>query len=132
MEALTIKKFFSKVWTFFPEIWVALIAFYCVVDSSYAVATRGIDVLSPVALAGLYALLFCCIGQFFWQNKIVSIVLAVIFGLFSFYMMLAALSEFHEFVAGDPKGTTLLIVGIVLFGGTALLSFIMPWKYLRR
>jgi len=132
MEAITIKKSFSKVWTFFPEICCTLISLYCVIDSSYAVVTKGIDVFSPVLLGGLYVLLFCCVGQFFWQNKVVSVIQSVIFGLGSIYMLLAVLSEYYKFTTGDPEGLVLLLMGFILFGGTALLSFIMPWKYLKR
>lgn len=132
MDFNAIKKTIPKLWAFFPEICCTLIALYCVVGSSYAVITKGFGAVNPILHAGLYALLICCVGQFFWKNKVISIIQSVIFALGSIYMLLAVVAEYKEFAPGDHQGMTLLAVGSLLFGGSAIIAFVMPWKYLQR
>jgi predicted ferric reductase len=67
-----------------------------------------------------------------WKNKILAIVLSVVLGLGSLYMLLALASEYSEFPKGDPAGTKLLLVGSLIFLSLLAMSIIMPFKYFSR
>lgn len=118
-----------NVLTFFPEICITLITAYLAFESIYAAITSGSGILNYV-IAGIFILLLAgIIAQFYWRNIIVSTIYSLLYGIGSLYMILAVLSEYSEFPAGDPNRFTLLIVGTLLFGGLGVLCIIMPWKY---
>lgn len=54
---------------------------------------------------------------------------SVVFGLGSFFMILAVMSEFHEFPAGDANGHKLLLTGCSIFASTLIMSIILALKY---
>lgn len=121
----------KKMWGFLPEISITMILSILLSSIVYEIVKGEIHAIPLVSLPVLVVLLAGIIGQFFWKNLVLSFVYSALFGFGSIYMVMAVLSEYHEFPAGDPKGIQLLAVGVVLFGGLAFLSFIMPWKYFR-
>lgn len=66
------------------------------------------------------------------KNKYLILLTSFLLAIGCLYMILAVLSEFHEFPAGDPKGKTLLITGISIFLGLFAMAVIMPLKYFKR
>jgi hypothetical protein len=66
------------------------------------------------------------------KNKVFAILLSVILGLVSIYMLLAVLSEYSEFPRGDLKGTQLLLVGSLLFTSLLTIALTLPKKYLSK
>jgi VIT1/CCC1 family predicted Fe2+/Mn2+ transporter len=65
-----------------------------------------------------------------WKNKYFALILSFILGLSSFYMLLAVLSEYSEFPAGDRAGLQLLAVGMSLFTSLLVIAFFLPKKYI--
>ena len=130
MNRITTKKYLKTIWRFLPEICITGLLFACLMDGIYAFFSKGWDTSMWIGYGIVAVVLACSIGQFYWKSLAVSFFFSAVFGLGSLYMLLAVLSEYSEFPAGDPKGMELLLVGTLLFGGLALLSFIMPWKYL--
>ncbi len=68
------------------------------------------------------------VGQFFWKSKAISIALAIILGLGSFYMILAALSDLAK---PDLDGMTPggLMFGLGMFVCFCIAALTMPFKY---
>lgn len=64
------------------------------------------------------------------KNKYFVLSISILLGLLSVYMMLALLSEYHEFPAMDPRSIQMLTVGSLLFGSLLVISFYLPKKYL--
>jgi len=65
-----------------------------------------------------------------WKNKYFALILSFILGVGSFYMLLAVLSEYSEFPAGDRDGLQLLAVGMSLFTSLLVVAFFLPKKYI--
>jgi len=82
--------------------------------------------LNPVAIS-LILLLFL---ELITKNLIVTLFSSFIIGFLSLYMMLAVISEYREFPAGDAEGKTLLIVGLSIFISSLLLSSFMSVRRL--
>ncbi|MDH6535325.1 hypothetical protein D0T51_09115 [Parabacteroides sp. 52] len=131
METSATKVKLRFIWTFLPEITISTLALLGIMDFIIALFKDCITPLLYVSLFFWIIILASHIGQFFWKNLTVSMVSSILFGLGSLYMVLAVVSEYSEFPAGDPEGLRLLLVGISLFGGLAIMAFIMPWKYIR-
>ena len=72
---------------------------------------------------------FCLIGQFYWKNKKIAIVLAFIFGICSGYMILAILSDLMNLKASNYQVVMGLIFGLLLFIGLVFAAITMPSKY---
>jgi len=75
-------------------------------------------------------LLICLIGQFYWKNLALALWLAVILGLGSAYMILAALSDLVKMTYTD-EGYLYTIFALFLFMGLTVVAISMPFKYLR-
>ena len=84
------------------------------------------SLFNPVAIA-LMLLLFL---ELIINNLILTLLSSSIIGLLSIYMMLAVISEYREFPAGDAEGKTLLIVGLSIFISSLLLSAFMSVRRL--
>lgn len=82
--------------------------------------------LNPVAIT----LLLIFILQLIFQNKISGVTIAVLFTLINLYMVLALLSEFHEFPTFSSEARMLLGVGLLYFGLNIAMSVIMGIKYM--
>jgi hypothetical protein len=75
-------------------------------------------------------LIVCLIGQFYWENLALALWLAVILGLGSVWMVLAALSDLVKMTNAD-KGFLGLMFGLFLFMGLTFTAISMPFKYLK-
>ena len=74
-------------------------------------------------------LIVCLIGQYYWKNLALALWLAVILGLGSAWMVLAALSDLVKMTNAD-KGYFGLMFGLFLFIGLTITAISMPFKYL--
>lgn len=68
------------------------------------------------------------IGQFHWKNRILAVWLAVLLGLGSFYMILAAFSDLANMTTSD-EGYLNTVLAMLLFMGLTVVAFSMPFKY---
>ena len=78
------------------------------------------------------SLLVVLIGQFFWKNLILAMILAPILALGAVWGILAALSDFGKIPAGDTKafvGYSLITLFCI---GLTIAAITMPKKYLKR
>lgn len=124
------RNWFRNAWRFLPEICFSIVSLFCVVNSIISLFTREEPHISTfIFLFVMLALFACLTGQFFWQKQWLSIVLAIIFGLASFYMWLAVLSEYAEMPEGYPGKMRLLTVGSSISLSLLVLAMAMPWKY---
>jgi hypothetical protein len=77
--------------------------------------------------------LILCIALFsiplIWNNRWFALSISVVLGIASFYFLLACISEYKEFPAGDSEGIRLMLTGSLIFGSLIVISFIMPRKY---
>ncbi len=128
MKKMKINK--KQIWTFLPEIYFSLFFLYAVIDSAYRIVSKGgTDSGAWFMLAFSLVALFCMVKQFSWKSAVVGWLFSVVLSLSSLYMLLAVLSEYKEFPAGEGYG--LLIVGVLIFGISAGMAIVMPWKYLK-
>ncbi len=123
------KSIFKKCWQFLPEIYFSLICLWGIIESIYWMISRNNFHISSIYLP---LILLCIAMQYHWKSLLIAWVFSVILGFGSIYMILAVLSEFNEFQPDDPKGTQLLITGLLIFGISAIFAFAMPWKYMKR
>ena len=75
-------------------------------------------------------LLICLIGQFYWKKKVLSLWLAVILGLGSAYMILAALSDLVK-MANTDEGYLYTVFCLFFSAGLTAIAILMPFKYLK-
>lgn len=71
------------------------------------------------------------LGMILLKSKYIAFSLSSVIVLGSAYMLLAVLSEYYEFPAGDGEGRNQLLFGFILFGGIIILAVTMPFKYFR-
>lgn len=72
------------------------------------------------------------LGMIFLKNKYIAILISSVIALGSAYMLLAVLSEYYEFPAGDTEGIKMLLFGFLLFVSVIILAVVMPFKYFRK
>lgn len=128
METLSLTRNLKKVFFFWQEICFIVVISIMMIDM-LANGRIALQDTFTIVFFSLFALfLICLIGQFFWKNTRVAIVLAVLFALASLWMLLAVASEMAEMGrAGMPPGS--MWFGIVLFLGLFGASVTMPVKY---
>lgn len=114
------KEILKKFWPYAPEASILLLAVVGFFEELLSRAT--VNYFTMVCIAIMLILII-------WKNKYFALVLSVLLGLVSFYMLLAVVSEFREFASGDAKGMQLLLTGSLLFGFLMLMSFLIPGKY---
>ena len=73
-------------------------------------------------------LLVCLVGQFYWKNFALGLCLAIISGLGSAYMILAALSDIAKMDHTDRGYHETLLLAF-LFIGLTITAILMPYKY---
>ncbi len=83
-------------------------------------------VINPIAIVLILGLIL----QIIFKNRVVGIIVATLLILTSFYMLMAVMSEFHEFPTVTFEAKKLLIVGLSYFLSTIVVSGIMIYKYL--
>ena len=74
-------------------------------------------------------LIIVLILQIIFKNRIVGIIIPSILVMISFYMLLALMSEFNEFLTFCSDAKELLFVGLSYFISTIIVSGIMIYKY---
>ena len=74
-------------------------------------------------------LIIFLILQIIFKNRIVGIIIPSILVMISFYMLLALMSEFNEFLTFSSDAKELLFVGLSYFISTIIVSGIMIYKY---
>jgi VIT1/CCC1 family predicted Fe2+/Mn2+ transporter len=77
-----------------------------------------------------FGILILLILQLFFQNKYVGFTIATLIALFSLYMVLAVISEFHEFPTASVEATKLLSIGLLLCFFMFASSVVMFYKFL--
>ena len=75
-------------------------------------------------------LITCLIGQFSWKSLALALWLAVLLGLGSLWMVLAALSDLVK-MSNTDKGFYGLVLGLFFFIGLTVTAISMPFKYIR-
>ena len=73
-------------------------------------------------------LLICLVGQFYWKSFVLGLWLAVVLGLGSAYMILAALSDLTR-MDNTEEGYYKTIFAVFLFIGLTVTAILMPYKY---
>jgi hypothetical protein len=106
-----------------PEILLIIVSLYWLLDNLTISGYFNI-----IAFAVFLILLF----QLFFQNKYIGILIASIIFLFSIYMVLAVLSEFHEFQTIDTKAIQLIGFGFILCYVMFSAAILMFYKFLTK
>ena len=75
-------------------------------------------------------LLICLIGQFYWKSLPLALWLAVILGLGSMWMIMAALSDLVK-MSNSEAGYIETIIALLLFVGMTVVAISMPIKYIK-
>lgn len=83
-------------------------------------------VINPIALVLLGVLIF----QILKKKQVSGIIIALIFILLNFYMILALLSELSEFLEFNDKAQQLAIVGFLYLGFNIVVGSFMLVKYI--
>ena len=86
------------------------------------------SLLNPIAI-GLLAVM---VIQIIFKNKVSGIMIPLLFMLLSFYMLLALVSELHEFPVYNADAKTMLIVGLLYLGFTMICATGMFLNYFRK
>ncbi|MDR2679491.1 MAG: hypothetical protein LBC47_01620 [Tannerella sp.] len=113
----------KRILSYLPEAVVLLVAMYWFVDSLLGASRVN------WFMAGVIVVILALLIR---RSRVLAVALSVVVGLGSFYMLLAVLSEYHEFPAGDPSGVQLLLTGSLICVSFGIMSVIMPWKYFRQ
>lgn len=74
-------------------------------------------------------LLVVLILQIIFKNRIIGIIIPSLLTLASLFLILAVISEFKEFPSVNAEAMKLLLVGLVYFSSTILVSGVMFYKY---
>jgi len=87
---------------------------------------HGINIVFYCLFVLLIVLL---IGQFYWKNLALALWLAVMLGLGSVWMVLAALSDLVK-MSNTDKGYYGLMFALFIFIGLTVTAISMPFKYM--
>lgn len=113
----------KNVLSFFPEaILLSMTLFMLIADLLKSSSVNYI----VLVLIGLIS------RMIFLKNKYIAILISSLIALGSAYMLLAVLSEYYEFPAGDTEGIKMLLFGFLLFVSVIILAVVMPFKYFRK
>lgn len=115
---------FKKIASYLPELSIITLASLWFLDN--LIGTRSNINYFMIAIIALILILML------WRNRIYAILISIVLGLASFYMVLAVFSEFREFPSGHPDGIQLLVVGLLIFLGLAITAGFMPMKYMNQ
>ena len=117
----------KKVLFYLPEFTFLGLGSYGIVDSFlfYSGINWILLIISVLFIALFITLL---IGQ----SRMLASTLSLLLGVGCVYMLLALLSEYHEFPIGSLEGKTMLITGTLLFGYLLVMACSLAWKYCLR
>ncbi len=110
---------FKKILSYLPEIFIMGEGAIWFVDN---LPTVNYFVLAIIALT---------LVMMKWKASTLAFLLSLIVGLGSAYMIIAGFSEWQEMPVGSSAAWSLLSGVLLMFGGTLIMSIIMPMKYLR-
>jgi hypothetical protein len=74
--------------------------------------------------------IICLIGQLYWKNLVLALVLACVFGLSSLYMTFAWLVELIKMTSTE-EGYIFGVFSLILSMGLTVTAVTMPIKYLK-
>lgn len=118
-------KLFKSVSTFWKEfVFIVSIALVLFEFSKSLLLQHAIDGWDIALLSFVLPLLVCLIGQLFWKNKTLSIILSVLLALASFAFILMAFYSIGTSSAKVVQTIFMLILGVFLF----VTSLLMPLK----
>ena len=106
-----------------PEILLIIVSLYWLFDN------LTISGYFNIIAFAVFLILLC---QLFFQNKYIGILIASLIFLFSIYMVLAVLSEFHEFKTIDTKAIQLIGFGFILCYVIFSAAILMFYKFLMK
>lgn len=109
----TLKAILSRI----PEYYLMLLAFASGYKPPFYIAPFAIGL---IIIFGLQA---------YFKNKLSGLIIACLFGLLSFYFLLAMLSEFSEFKVFGAGAKQMLLVGLPLFTINFIMTIAMVYKY---
>jgi len=117
----------KNVLSYLPEFTFLGLGLYGVIDSLlfYSGINWAIFIVSILFIT-LFTMLL--IGQ----SRILASTLSLLLGGGCVYMLLALLSEYHEFPPGSLDGKTMLITGSLIFGYLLIMACSLAWKYCLR
>ena len=110
----------KKIVTIVPELFFIALGAYWVAENYFASGH-----INYIALLVTWLLFL----QIFYKNRVAGLVYGIVLGLVSAYMMLAVLSEFHEYETATPDAVRLLVFGGLLFGLGFLMGCAMVFKF---
>lgn len=115
---------FKKIASYLPELSIITVASLWFLDN--LIGTRSNINYFMIAIIALILILML------WRNKIYAIIISIVLGWTSFYMVFAVISEFREYPSGDPDGIKLLVIGLLVFLGLCVTAGFMPMKYMKQ
>lgn len=83
---------------------------------------------NPIAIGLLLILIF----QIIFRNKVIGIIFPMILTFLCLYMILALISEVHEFESFNNTAQKMLLIGLAYFLGTIAISSLMFLNYFKR
>lgn len=105
---------------FIPEILLLVVAIVCLLGEWI-----GASSFNGMIAFGILTIAILLI----WKNKYLALSIAILLGGASVFFLLALLSEFSEFPAGNQERWQMLLIGGAIFGSLLVASLIMPRKY---
>ena len=115
---------------FWQEIIFLIVLGFLIVGITMNISVAFKHIVNIVFYGIFVLLLICLIGQLYWKSSNLAICLAVIFGLGSMYMILAALSDLVKMTNTDD-GYIFTIFALFLSMGMTVIAISMPIKYLK-
>ncbi|MFP9113541.1 hypothetical protein ACLI1A_06345 [Flavobacterium sp. RHBU_3] len=104
----------------FPELFFAALAIYWAYENFTASSS-----VNYIALVVVVVMLF----QMVFGKRVLGLIMGAMLTMFSFYMMLAVVSEYRDFPEGDPAGTRFLFTALGFFLLSVLTGLGMLLKY---
>ena len=114
-------KISALIYRWIPEVYFMLVAIWWAIDSY--TNWKG-DINYPaIALFSIFTL------QFFIKNRIIGLLLALMIGLVSIYLILALLSDFSKIPTIDVSGIRFLFRGGLFIVSNIIMSVLMFRNY---
>lgn len=121
MEAVK-QRFSARLLGSFPEVWFIIIISGCTIPEWFAIGNQASNLLIPIFSLVILALL---IKQSIHRSRILSGIIGSVFAICSIYMLIAMISEFHEFPVVNMQAVTLISVGTALIGTSMIAAIVM-------
>lgn len=92
---------------------------------NWALLSHRLDGWDIFVASGMSILFTCLIGQFFWKNRTLAVILSVLLGISSLLVVFMALYGIANSPSYRAESIAMLIIGVVLIIATVK----MPAKY---